>query len=370
MSQSGSSKLDLETPTSNVGKDPSDLLKLPLTTRSVTIRSDLVDSSGHSLTWNEAIRRLKWSLQRSKVHPVIRNKDTGERFTNYNKSPRNFTGEWVNWKHSQILDADRELCERYGDPHTTFVTLTGTSYENGQHMAPLDHYFDLDSSWKQGSGHRPICDSIDYYLSDKKGLEWEYLAIDGPHPHPASDNRCYPHRHILVYADGPIDKSDFRGAIDAHLKYSDVAREPAHELDKAVRVERVEDMGRYPIGQLDRSRGLVTPAARDLSEHLPRLEAINGNLIGKPTDKLFSTLMFATKKQMWKPSNGFSNAYRDRWERRNDCVYPTRRKSTSEAEFEEAGIETDDGRFIPKEQYEDNDSGGMTVTESIEGYYD
>jgi hypothetical protein len=236
-------------------------------------------------------------------------------------------------------------------------------------MSPLDFYDDLTESWsKTGSNSRPIYDKLRYELEKKRDLEFEYVLITGVHggqksKQSGSINLFYPHIHLLVYIDGKVDESVFHPVIDKHVKHSPVASENQHDYSDAIRVEKVSDIDLKPMSKRDRVRGLVTPAARDISSHLPKVGINNGQLTGSLADKLFAAMMFSTNRKSWKDSDGFREAYKSEY--RDRTGYDP--DSSTNEEYEHIGYEID-GDVV-----ESTDGGGssnfMTISEPIPDFY-
>jgi hypothetical protein len=347
-------------------------LDLPLTSRNIKIRQDMTNIDGVSISWKDSFDVLRRSLEKDEVQQVFESKDTGKRIT-VEPEPRTFTKPWINRSHARILDGCRGMRKQYDDCSTVLLTLTGNPYKNGGFMAPLDYYQDLTESWsKSDSDYRPMYRKINNVM-DKLGLEFEYLLIVGVHDgqkakQSGSINLFYPHIHILLYINGDVSEKDFHSTIDMYLKHSPVASRNQHDYSDAIRIDNNPEADLKYIGEMDRERGKVTPAARDISSHLCHVGINNGQLTGALADKMFASMMFANPNRSWKPSQGFTEAYESEYQNRTG--YNPEDYETDE-EFEHLGIEVDRGNSIDfYETTNTNGSNNFTESTPIPRFYE
>jgi len=334
----------------------------------------MVDSSGYARRWGNAIRVLENYHRQPTITPAIET-NSGEEIK-ISPNPRNYTQEWKQTKYAQILDGDRELRDRFDDCHIVFLTLTASGYKNGKFTAPADHYNDLDSSWSK------IYNKIRYDLHTKKGLDYEYLMVDGVHDsqkpvQKGSDNNLLTHRHCTFYFDGEVKEEDFHAAIDKHTETCDAASINEHPYDKAIRVRKASNIDLKQMTVTDRVRGKVTPAAWDMASHLPDLDleynnkSVRRKLVGSVEDKMFAGLMHCLNNKSWRSSKGYRSAYRDRFEDRHSIQHPDRWESDEDSDSELKGWYID-GEFVSKPDDDgSNDDNNKKLTEcrSIPNYY-
>lgn len=332
----------------------------PLTTRAIRIKKNMVDGNGHSLSWKESLHRLKWTLEKSGVSNVFESPD-GEEIS-VEPEPRQFTPRWVDKYHSRTLDGFRQIQKEFNDLHTVHIVLTGSAYKSGQPMCFIDFYRDLCESYNSPTkSYNPIYNSL---YNKLKGTRWAYVMVDAPHPHPGSDNKWYPHRHIGIGVEGSVKESDFHNIIDLHIKHSPVAQKDAHDYQKAVNVERIADMDIDPCGPMDRMRGTPTPLAREITKHLPKVSVSGDTLKGSTSDKYFAAAMNAVNNQVLKTSNTFNEYADKRYYLRTgkDPDY------SSDEDFEHIGYEVD-GEVYASSSDDDKSHDNMTVTKPISNYY-
>jgi hypothetical protein len=345
---------------------------VPLTTRSVRMRQDMLNNDNTAKKWRDSWPILRRYLNDSELRPVIRS-SSGETI-NIPPKPRTFSRPWLEKAYVTILDGDREIRDRFEDCSTALITLTASGYNRQQHYAPVDHYRDLDRSWTIPAEQIPGRESDRHPIYEhlKELGEYEYVRIDGVHDgrkevQSGSNNRYYSHRHLLVYVNDDIDvpmlKNVFHQIIDTHLKYSPGASREQHQYSDAIRWDNNPSDGLKPIGSEDRSRGCVSPGARDIASHLADVHD------GSTDDRMFASMMFALNKRAWSDSKGFRSAYRDRFEKREGVVHPNRWESDGDGDL--VGWKKADGSFIPKpdERDESDDGEFMAMSKELPDYY-
>ena len=342
---------------------------VPLTTRSVRIRKDMLNPDGTARPWSDSWPILRDSLQQSQLRPVVG--DNLSNLTEVTPKSRMFSREWLESAFARILDGDREIRERYDNCSTAFVTLTASGYKFGTHYAPIDHYYDLDRSWTVPAEQIPGRESDKhpiYQHLNGSGFEYEYVRIDGVHDgqkqiSSVSNNQYYAHRHILIYLDKVITADVLKNVlypiVDKHIKYCPSASREQHPYENAIRWDNDPSEGLKPIGKEDRARGLVTPAARDIASHLPDVRS------GSTADRQLASMMYAVNKRSWSDSTGFREAYRDRYETQTGRVHPARYESEGDGTF--LGWQGDHG-FVPVESAKEAEDF-MTISKEIPKFY-
>lgn len=239
-----------------------------------------------SLPWQFATNRFAdWYSEKRDTQVVVEN-ELGEREA-FN-TPNRFTPEYREMLYAKAQSLERGLRERWGRLlHTAMVTLTASSTDDdGRSRPPVEHLLDLLDSWE--AVRRELSRVLD-------GREWEYLAILEPH------ESGYVHVHIGVFVKGPIVAEQFQSVLDAHLRNCEGAGSDAHRAvdedgnEDAVSVHRaaderngpggIENLGAYLAAYM---AGEYGAEATEMPEHV----------------QAFYTVMWATGKQWFRPSNG------------------------------------------------------------------
>ena len=246
------------------------------------LREDVVFDSlrgVEAVDWSEATDRFgAWYDDQRETKIVIEN-ELGERSA-FN-TPNRFTPEYREMLYARAQSLERGLRERWGSLlHTAMVTLTASSTDaQGNHRPPVEQLRDLDASWEA------VRRELSRTLEDR---DWEYLAILEPH------ESGYVHIHVGVFVKGPVVVEQFQSVIDAHLRNCPTAGRSAHDLEDQVTVRRashpshsggVENLGAYLAAYM---AGEYGKEATDMPAHVQR----------------FYTVMWATGKQWFRPSNG------------------------------------------------------------------
>ena len=173
-------------------------------------------------------------LDRRESRNVFRDGD-GDRFTS--RHLHSFTTEYQERQCARAHDLERGLRDEWGTTvHTAMLTLTcSKSDEEGRLKPPLDHLNELLASWE--AVRRELSRVLD-------GREWERLAILEPH------KSGYTHIHVGVFVRGPIDESEFRPVIEAHLRNCPGAGREAHEQEETIKVRHTGDPAHGGIDSL------------------------------------------------------------------------------------------------------------------------
>ena len=236
-------------------------------------------SGVEAVDWEEATERFgAWYDEQRDTQIVIEN-ELGE-LSAFN-TPNRFTPEYREMLYARSQALERGLRERWGKLlHTAMLTLTASSTDaQGTPRPPVEQLRDLDASWEA------VRRALSRVLEDR---EWEYLAILEPH------ESGYVHVHIGVFVKGPVVVEQFQPVIDAHLRNCPTAGEQAHELTEQVTVRKsshpsrnngVENLGAYLAAYM---AGEYGNEATEMPAHVQR----------------FYTVMWATGKQWFRPSNG------------------------------------------------------------------
>ena len=258
----------------------------------VSLRREVQDfhrlTEDRATTWKDSIEQFDHYLDdRDGVKTVFENPD-GETVTAEN--PHRFHPEYADQQYAKLKDLERGISEAYGKLlHTAMLTFTASATPDGEPLPPVDHLNDLDASW----------DAIRRSLSRQlDGYEWEYLAILEPHPGDG-DNNGYLHIHMAVFVQGVVDRDLFKPVIESHVRNSPHAKAEAHDLTSENTIS-VRHAG------LDRENN-------ESDEHLDQLAIYLAEYLGTygedPKEapehvKAANTVLWATGKQRWRPSNG------------------------------------------------------------------
>jgi hypothetical protein len=232
-----------------------------------------------AVDWKEATDRFgEWYDGQRDTKIVIEN-ELGEQSA-FN-TPNRFTPDYREMLYARSQALERGLRERWGKLlHTAMVTLTAsTTDDSGRSRPPVEHLQELLSSWEsvRRSLHRVL---------EKR--EWEYLAIIEPH------ESGYAHIHIGVFVKGPVVVEQFSPVLDAHVRNCSSANQQAHDLTEQVTVRKashpsrnngVENLGAYLAAYM---AGEYGTEATEMPDYVQR----------------FYTVMWATGRQWFRPSNG------------------------------------------------------------------
>jgi len=311
-----------------------DISNLPLTKRDgVELRADVLDTHMNgvdAVTVDEARRRWRAYVDESRDTGVVfENMATGDRITGSN--PNRFHPDYTDQQYAKTKDLERGLRAEYGKRlHTAMLTFTASSTDdNGDPVPIVDH---LDGPEGVLSSWSAVTRELRRVM-DEFGLRYERLAILEPH------KSGYIHVHMAVFVDGIIAPSMFESVIDAHVRNCERASEDAHDVsdDSTVSVKHVG---------ADRSEDTIGNLGTYLTEYLAPYDD-NGDKVdvldAEDHIQIANTILWATGKQRWRPSNGAQS-------------YMSRNESDEPSDWELVGIEDADGTV---HELEPGESGGV-----------
>jgi hypothetical protein len=244
-----------------------------------------------AVTWGTAVERFEsWYTGQRETKVVVEN-SKGEQ-TGF-RTPNRFTPEYREMLYAKAQSLERSLREQWGSLlHTGMITLSAsTTDENGNPRHPVEHLFDLLSSWEA------VRRALSRVLDDR---ESERLAILEPTTGDGYGPAGYAHIHIGVFVKGPIVAEQFQPVLDAHVENCETASAEAHQLfdengeEDAVSVHRtadernndgIENLGAYLAAYM---AGEYGAEATEMPEYV----------------KGFYAVMWATGRQWFRPSNG------------------------------------------------------------------
>lgn len=283
---SESNRADLETTGYRGSRGES--LKRPLTEQDgVWLREEVRDlgniEGDRPMTWRESVWEFRDYIEDSKdVDVIFQNHETGQYCAG--SSPHRFDPDYSKKQYAKLKDLERGLSRDYGKRlHTAMLTLTASSAPDGEPLPPVDHLNALDSSWE--AVRRSLARELE-------GRRWEYLAILEPH------KSGYLHVHVAVFVDGIVNRGTFAPVIEAHLRNCPLAGQEAHDVtdDSTISVrhagaerdkgndEQLDELACYLAEYL----GAYGEDPLDLPEHV----------------QMSNTVLWATGKRRWRPSNG------------------------------------------------------------------
>jgi hypothetical protein len=279
---------------------------VPLTERDgVPLRTEVRDDDAwmdgdRPLTWRESVHQFRDYIEDTEdVDAIFQNRETGDYHAG--GDPHRFDPEYADKQYAKLKDLQRGLQDDYGKRlHTAMLTLTASSSPNGDPLPPVDHLNDLDASWE--AVRRALSRQLE-------GRRWEYLAILEPH------KSGYLHIHIAVFVEGVVTRSTFAPVIEAHLRNCPIAGREAHDTadDSTISV-------RHAGGDRD----------TDDDDHLDELAIYLAEYLGTYGDdpleaaehvQMSNTVLWATGKQRWRPSNG-AQSYMASFQKEDDEESP------------------------------------------------
>jgi hypothetical protein len=317
--------MSVGSPTSSGFREPSlpsvvinDPTKLPVCGEGVELRAEAVDLDTHEAhSWRHVTSDFAhWVKLRTTSRPVFEHAETGDRFSP--EPNHRFSRKYSHDRYGRILRGERELLVRYDDLHTALITLTApVRGSDGPHL-PIDRHRAIMDAYA------PVRRKLNYELEEKRGLEYEYIAINGP----TRDGQAlgHDHIHIALYVDGVISNSTLRPIVDKHVEKCRIATTEEHPPEQAVQVRDIDVSELKQFGADTDLGGPVTPLGRYVSGHLPAVGA-NADVRDKPAQfHRHGAMMWANSSTSFRPSEIF---------REND--------TESSGEWKHVGVQTADG---------------------------
>lgn len=304
------------------GPSPADSLSTPLTERDgVTLREEARDFRAiedRATSWGTALNRWRDYIRDKRGTSAVFENASGDRVEG--SDPHRFASEYADKQYAKLKDLERGLRDEYGKRlHTAMLSFSASSTtDDGDPLPPVDHLEELDSSWSAVT--RALRRAME-------GRRYERLAILEPH------QSGYLHVHIAVFVDGVVDRETFAPVINAHLRNCDLAGEEAHDLEDRSTVS-VRHVG------AERSDDTVANLGTYLAEYL-------GTYGDDPLDEdqhvqMSNTVLWATGKRRWRPSNGAQQ-------------YMRTNRSEGKTEWSLVGIRDGEGEY----HHVSDDSGGV-----------
>lgn len=175
------------------------------------------ESGGHrSAPWHVAMNEfLKWYNGYRFAHLRFRSPD-GKVVRG--QMPNSHQPRYGNVYYAKLKAFERRAVEEFDNLHVALLTFTGSmKNKQGGWRCPADHVREVVGPF--GDNVRPAL----HRALNGKVDRWEYAKVLEHHAN------GYGHLHLAVFVDGEVTEKDFRPAIDAHLKYCDIAGKEAHD---------------------------------------------------------------------------------------------------------------------------------------------
>ena len=298
----------------------------------VTLREEARDwGSLHDrpITWSEFIEKfIEYDHTTRETYQVYENQATGE--TSKNAVSHRFQPEYRERQYARFNDLLREAQERHSVVHTTLIGLTASSTPDGEQLAPVDHWHDLDRS----------NDAVKQAIRRVKDELGNAVAIEFVEPHPGGGtNDGYLHKHPVIISGQRVSDAQVRKILDAHVNNSPHAKPEAHDLDQAVTRQRVshrkdaENATEETIGNLP---AYLTSYLLDYGKNLEDLPE---------SQQAGAAILWATGAQSIRPG-----ATAQEW------MQLDQEDQENADEWDMIGVERD-GEFIPS----DDHSGGVST---------
>jgi len=271
-----------------------EILSTPLTEQDgIALREEVRDygnlKGDRPLPWRESVNRWRDYIEDNEdTEAIFQNEATGEYASG--GDPHRFDPAYADKQYAKLKDLQRGLQQEYGKRlHTAMLTFTASWCPDGEPVPPVDHLLELDSSY----------DAIRRELSRQlESKRFEYLAILEPH------KSGYLHIHIAVFVDGVVTRETFAPVIEAHVRNCDLAGRDAHDTgsDDIISV-RHAGADRHVDDLDDRDGdGSLDELAIYLAEYLGTYG--DDPLLSEDHIQMSNTVLWATGKQRWRPSQG------------------------------------------------------------------
>ncbi|WP_083902823.1 replication protein [Natrinema versiforme] len=226
--------------------------------------------------------------------------------------PNSHQPRYGNKYYARLKAFERQMVREYDNLHIAMLTFTGsTRNANGGWRCPADHLRDVVDSWRPDRGR-----GVYHALRDSLGgKEWEYALVVEKH------KSGYGHVHCAVFVDGSVTESDFRPAIDAHLRQCEIAHRDAHDYHAAEESARPISIRSVDPSldpdDLDANRGdVVGNVGSYIGEYIG---AYGEPLFDRGLDELqFRAAVWATGTQVVRFSEGANDLIRSERDDRDD----------------------------------------------------
>jgi len=190
----------------------------------VTLREEVRDWGSLNdwpLQWDESIEEfIEYDREARKTSQVYENQATGE--TSTNPVSHRFQPQYREMQYARFNDLLREAQDRHSVVHTTLIGLTASSTPDGEQLAPVDHWHDLDRS----------NDAVKQAIRRIKDQLGDAVAIEFVEAHPGGGtNDGYLHKHPVIISGQRVSDTQVRKILNAHVNNSPHAKAEAHDLD-------------------------------------------------------------------------------------------------------------------------------------------
>ena len=298
----------------------------------VTLREEVRDWGSLNdwpLQWDESIEEfIEYDREARKTSQVYENQATGE--TSTNPVSHRFQPQYREMQYARFNDLLREAQDRHSVVHTTLIGLTASSTPDGEQLAPVDHWHDLDRS----------NDAVKQAIRRIKDQLGDAVAIEFVEAHPGGGtNDGYLHKHPVIISGQRVSDTQVRKILNAHVNNSPHAKAEAHDLDQAVtrnRVSQRKDADLATENVIGNLPAYLTSYLLDYGKNLEDLPE---------SQRAGAAVLWATGAQSIRPG-----ATAQEWMQRDQ-----EDQETAE-EWEMVGVERD-GEFIPS----DDHSGGVST---------
>jgi hypothetical protein len=305
----------------------------------ITLREDVrnvASLDGHAipLTWASGEDRfLHYDEEARETANVFENAETGE--TAKSAVSHRFQPEYREMWYAKFNDLLRSAQDHWSVVHSTLIGLTGSSTPDGEQMAPVDHWRDVDAS----------NDAVKQALRRVKDELGDAVCIEFVEAHPGGGtNDGYLHKHPVILSGQRVPDRLIQKVLNAHVNNSPNAEHEAHGLSESVTRSRVSARKDAEVATEDVIGNLPAYLAGYLLNYGEDLEELpESQLAG-------ATVLWATGAQSVRPDERAQQ-----WMKLEDD------QDDDASEWELIGVEQD-GEFFPAS--DDPDSGVSTFTTS------
>jgi hypothetical protein len=172
---------------------------------------------------------LRWFAEQEDTQIVGIDRESGEEIVW--PAECSYDDSYLRELYGKLKDGERAFVADGEDPHSTMITLTGSSENaNGDPRCPGDHLVDLKHSYNNHVRKELSRLMSDLGFDRYDGPEgpdrwWEYAVVAEPH------KSGYIHLHIAVFTSHPVKPSDFSGVLKKHVESCGMAGIDAHRND-------------------------------------------------------------------------------------------------------------------------------------------